>query len=285
MWLLTTGLGVRAPPQEPLNKKGQTSEDEVFLFIIAVIRTEGRHALKLADILQYSGSIKTQRLYDAFLKIRRSDFIPDTAVELADSDFVIQTYSCMGKTLSTNSQPSLIAQMLEMLNIQSTQTLLEIGTGTGFCTALLAFLLEKGKVFSVDIHESITKIANTNLRKYAFENVALKTADGFLGWSEQAPFDSILSTVAIGDIPSALFDQLKIGGTLLYPVYLQSDFTPLILCKKPAENLISGNWVFDAVFLAMEDHKTPFTTDISLKTQTVTFKKTKTETHLFWKYI
>lgn len=116
----------------------------------------------------------------------------------------------------TASQPSLQALYLQILNIQSHQKVLEIGTGSGYQTALLGHLA--GHVYSVERIRELSVRARAVLDDLRFSNIALLVGDGTIGWSRFAPYDSILVAAASPDVPQALLDQLAEGGRMLIPI-------------------------------------------------------------------
>jgi protein-L-isoaspartate(D-aspartate) O-methyltransferase len=116
----------------------------------------------------------------------------------------------------TISQPFIHAQYLELLKLEGSERALEIGTGTGYQTALLARLV--AQVFSVERIASLAKQARDILQQLGLRNVSLLTGDGTLGWREHAPYDAILVSAGSPSVPQPLIDQLADGGRLLVPV-------------------------------------------------------------------
>ena len=116
----------------------------------------------------------------------------------------------------TISQPFIVALMTDLLAPQPDETVLEIGTGLGYQTALLAELT--GQVWSVEIIEEFATHAEALLRALGYANVGIRVGDGSRGWPEHAPFDKILVTVAAEHTPPALIEQLKQGGRLVLPM-------------------------------------------------------------------
>jgi protein-L-isoaspartate(D-aspartate) O-methyltransferase len=116
----------------------------------------------------------------------------------------------------TASQPSLQALYLDVLKLQPRDRVLEIGTGSGFQTALLAQVA--GQVFSVERIRELSVRARAAIDSLRLSNVALMVGDGTIGWSKYAPYDAILVTAGSPSIPQALVDQLRVGGRMLIPV-------------------------------------------------------------------
>ena len=116
----------------------------------------------------------------------------------------------------TISQPYIVAFMLEALSLSGPETVLEIGTGSGYQTALLAQLVRR--VYSVERIESLARAAEVTLQRLGYRNVNAIVGDGSQGWAEQAPFDAIVVSAAAPQIPQALLEQLRDGGKMIVPV-------------------------------------------------------------------
>lgn len=116
----------------------------------------------------------------------------------------------------TISQPFTVALMSQLLNVSPRQRVLEVGTGSGYQTAVLASLC--GRLFSVERIEALVPRAQERLAAMRLRNITLRYGDGYAGWPEEAPFDGILVTAAPPEIPAALMDQLAVGGRLIAPV-------------------------------------------------------------------
>lgn len=116
----------------------------------------------------------------------------------------------------TISQPYMVAAMTQAAEVKPEDRVLEIGTGCGYQTAVLAEITNA--VYSVERIPVLAFGAKQLLRQLGYTNVAIKIIDGFEGWAEEAPFDVIIVTAAPADIPQALLDQLKVGGRLIIPV-------------------------------------------------------------------
>ncbi len=190
---------------------------------------------KFIEQLVQDGRIKTKAVTDAFFKIDRINFVPDDLKDETYLDVPIPILSGM-----TTSQPSTIAFMLEKLRPRKGERVLEIGTGSGYLTALLAALVgSRGEVFSVEYFPELKNFAEFNLRRYDFRNITLLTGDGKTGLPQKAPFDKIVSSAEVKEIPRAWEGQLKIGGSLLTPIN-----SKIVLAKKVAKDK------FDAEFFS-----------------------------------
>lgn len=190
---------------------------------------------KFIEQLVQNGRIKTKAVINAFFKIDRINFVPDEFKGEAYFDIPVPIFSGM-----TTSQPSTIAFMLEKLQPRKGEKVLEIGTGSGYLTALLSVLVgESGKVFSMEYFPELKEFAESNLRRYNFKNVTLLTGDGKSGLPGEAPFDKIVSSAEVKEVPRAWEEQLKIGGSILTPID-----SKIVLAEKVAEDK------FDAEFFS-----------------------------------
>jgi protein-L-isoaspartate(D-aspartate) O-methyltransferase len=130
----------------------------------------------------------------------------------------------------TISQPFIVALMSDLLAVQPGDSVLEIGTGSGYQTAVLAEL--GAMVYTVEIIESLARQAHERLAELGYGDVAARIADGYAGWPEHASFDSIIVTAAAPEVPDALKQQLKTGGRLVIPVGAQQGAQTLYLIEK-----------------------------------------------------
>lgn len=149
-----------------------------------------------------------QRVLDLLATVPREDFVPETYRKLAFADMNIP----LGDDQVMMS-PNVEARILQALNILDEETVLEIGTGSGYITALLASLAKQ--VFSVDINPDMTRQAGEKLAAHGFTNVTLETGDAALGWDNHAPYDVIVITGSLPLLPDTFQQALKVGGRLL----------------------------------------------------------------------
>jgi protein-L-isoaspartate(D-aspartate) O-methyltransferase len=155
--------------------------------------------------------VKEQRVLDALLRVERHQFVLPGMEELAYED----TPHGIGER-QTISQPYIVAFMTELARISKDSKILEVGTGSGYQTAVLSVLARE--VFTIEIIEYLGKRAKELLERLGFHNIHLRIGDGYQGWPEEAPFDAILVTAAPSRVPDPLVDQLKIGGRLVIPI-------------------------------------------------------------------
>ena len=135
----------------------------------------------------------------------------------------------------TISQPSLVAFMIQQLEIPYRSKVLEIGTGSGYQTAILSRL--SSRVYSVERYKKLVDMAKIRLANLNISNVIILLMDGFFGYSLQAPFDRIILTSAVEEIPSLLISQLKVGGIMIVPVGLSNEKQSLLKVVKTEKGL------------------------------------------------
>lgn len=155
--------------------------------------------------------ISDERVLAAMARVPRQEFIADEYREQAYEDHPVPIGE--GQTLS---QPYIVAIMLEALSLTGSEKVLEIGTGSGYQTALLAELA--GEVYSLERHASLAHSAEDVLHRLGYGNVHVRVGDGSEGLPDRAPFDAIIVSAAAPRIPPALFEQLREGGRMVVPV-------------------------------------------------------------------
>lgn len=155
--------------------------------------------------------IRDPRVLAAMRRVPRHAFVPAALADRAYDDSALPVAA--GQTIS---QPYMVARMTELLDLRTDARVLEIGTGTGYQTAVLAELASR--VYSVEWHLSLLAAAAERVRAAGYENVEFRCGDGSLGWPELAPFDGILVAAAAPAVPESLCDQLGRNATLVVPV-------------------------------------------------------------------
>ena len=147
----------------------------------------------------------------AMAEVPRHLFVPPGLADRAYADHPLPIAE--GQTIS---QPYIVALMTECLALRGGEKILEVGTGSGYQAAVLGRIA--GSVFTIEIHEPLSRAAGETLRRLGYRNVTVRSGDGFFGWPEQAPFDGVVVTCAAAEVPPALFAQLAEGGRLVLPL-------------------------------------------------------------------
>jgi len=155
--------------------------------------------------------IKEGKILEAMRKVPRHLFVPENLLAHAYNDEPLPIGE--GQTIS---QPYIVAYMTEILALKREDRVLEIGTGSGYQTAILAEVVRQ--VFTVELIGALSLRAQKALRKLKYGNIVFKVGDGTFGWNEQGPFDAIMVTAAPNEIPHSLEEQLKVGGRMIVPV-------------------------------------------------------------------
>ena len=183
-------------------------------------QVEDRRARFVQHLID-SGALSNQEVADAIASVPRELFVPAAAVEDAykDVSLALKTDE-RGMWVSCLTQPSLLARMLAALEVEPGQRVLEIGTGSGYCTAVLSSLVgSKGTVRSIEVEPDLARRAVDALHQGGYEARVL-VGDGRAGWAQEAPFDAILISAGIATFPRTWHDQLKEGGHFVAPLRL-----------------------------------------------------------------
>ncbi|WP_370301516.1 protein-L-isoaspartate(D-aspartate) O-methyltransferase [Alkalimarinus coralli] len=166
----------------------------------------------MRETQRYTGRCKLKEdVKQALRKVDRSSFVPHSYKSMAWQNHPL-SIGCE----QTISQPFIVALMTDLLDVKTGQRVLEIGTGSGYQTAILAQLA--GQVYTVERIATLAQRAKDVLTGLSLSNIQFKVADGYDGWSEYAPFDAIVVTAAPDDVPQSLVDQLIDGGRIVMPV-------------------------------------------------------------------
>jgi protein-L-isoaspartate(D-aspartate) O-methyltransferase len=184
------------------------------------------------------------RILRAMAKVPREEFVP---VE-------VKPYAYLNRPLpigfdKTISQPLIVAVMTDLLELQPDDVVLEVGTGLGYQTAVLAELA--GKVYSVEIIEELAQGAVQRLKEQGYANIAVREGNGYFGWPEHAPFDKVIVTAAADLIPPSLINQLKPGGKMVVPVGLP-DAQQLLVADKDLNGRVGTKQIMQVLFSLLE---------------------------------
>ena len=182
------------------------------------------------------------RVKDAIARVPREKFVPTTYLDSAFYNGPLPIGH--GQTIS---QPYIVALMTDMLELEANDTVLEIGTGSGYQAAVLSRLVSR--VYSIEIIPELADAASTRLKRLGFGNVVVKNADGYFGWQEHAPFDAIIVTAASSHIPPPLVRQLKPGGVMMIPVGAAFQVQQLSLLRKSPDGELTTRQVMPVRFV------------------------------------
>lgn len=178
----------------------------------------------------------------AMESVHRHKFVPEHLVSMAYLNRPLPIG--YGQTIS---QPYVVALMTDLLQPQSGHSVLEIGTGSGYQAAVLSRLVKE--VYSIEIIDELSKVTTRRLSKLGYENIHTQIADGYNGWPELAPFDSIIVTAAISHVPPPLIKQLKNGGRMVIPVGTRFQTQYLTLVEKDKSGNVSSRQILPVTFV------------------------------------
>lgn len=201
-----------------------------------------RHAL--VEELQRRRVITDARVAEVFAAVPRHHFLPGVEPERVYSDQAILTKVVEGISLSSSSQPAMMAIMLQQLLIEPGQRVLEIGAGTGYNAALLRELVgPRGRVTTIDVDDDLVAGARAHLAAAGVADVAVVLGDGGFGHPTNAPYDRIILTVGAADVLPAWVEQLRPDGVLVLPIQLGAGMYSVALRKQRNGTLISESLV------------------------------------------
>jgi protein-L-isoaspartate(D-aspartate) O-methyltransferase len=190
-----------------------------------------------------AAGVRDARLLDAFREVRRASFVPP---ELVDQAYLDRPLPIPHGQVTT--QPSLSAKMIEALELTGSEHVLEVGTGYGFQTALLAHLSRS--VWSIERWPDVAEAARKNLARHGASNVGVVAGDGTKGLPEHAPYDAILVSAAFPSVPPPLAEQLAAGGRLVQPIGSGGQEEVVLFEKRP-EGLARRRSVTGAHFVRL----------------------------------
>jgi protein-L-isoaspartate(D-aspartate) O-methyltransferase len=188
--------------------------------------------------------IHDERVLQAVAQVPRHLFVPTELRREAEADRPLPIG--FGQTIS---QPFIVAFMTQALRLAGDERVLEVGTGSGYQTAILALLARE--VWSVEIVPELSERAAAALRLIGLENVRLRVGDGGEGWPEAAPFDRIVVTAAPADVPSALVAQLAPGGRLVIPVGADPELQQLELVVRGEDGVTTTTHLLPVRFVPL----------------------------------
>jgi protein-L-isoaspartate(D-aspartate) O-methyltransferase len=212
--------------------------------MVAAIR-----AISVHIAAQIGKSTLDDQVLQAIAKVPRHEFVP---VE-------VQQYAYLNRPLpigfdKTISQPLMVAVMTDLLELKTSDVVLEIGTGLGYQAAVLAELA--GRVYSVEIIDELAQQAVQRLKRQGYTNIAVRIGNGYSGWPEHAPFDKVIVTAAPDLIPPPLINQLKAGGRMVIPVGLP-EAQQLVMAQKDLSGRIAVKEIMPVQFSLFEEADEP----------------------------
>lgn len=226
----------------------------IFLFCCAFPAQGGeydalRHKMMeevLADIVleaPYTGSSTlSTSVMEAMQKVERHLFVPASQVMSAYLNRPLPIG--YGQTIS---QPLIVAMMTELMQVKDSDTILEIGTGSGYQAAILGEIAKS--VYSIEIIRPLGEKAAKRLKSLGYDNVHVRIGDGYYGWPEVSPFDAIIVTAAASHVPPALLKQLKPGGRILIPLGMHFMTQYLMLIEKQMDGSVTSRQILPVRFV------------------------------------
>jgi protein-L-isoaspartate(D-aspartate) O-methyltransferase len=190
-----------------------------------------------------AAGVRDARVLEALHEVPRANFVPPNLIERAYLDLPLPIPHGQVTT-----QPSLSAKMIEALGVSRSERVLEVGTGYGFQTALLAHL--SGFVWSVERWPDVAETARENLARRSVTNVEVVAGDGTEGLPEHAPYEAILVSAAFPSVPPPLAQQLAVGGRLVQPIGL-GGWEAVVLFEKGDEGLVRRHTITGAHFVRL----------------------------------
>jgi len=209
-------------------------------------RLQREIAVDAAATAMYTGrNAFSSSVMSAMGKVDRHRFVPEDLVHSAYGNYPLP----IGKG-QTISQPYIVALMTDLLDLNATDNVLEVGTGSGYQTAILAELVDH--VYSIEVVESLGVQARSKLQALGYTNVSLKIGNGCLGWPEHAPYNGIIVTAAPENIPDALTQQLKPGGKIVIPLGPAYSSQELMVAEKQPDGSITTRDVLPVRFVPLK---------------------------------
>lgn len=180
----------------------------------------------------------------AMARVPRHQFVPSNLWNQAYADYPLPIGE--GQTIS---QPYIVAAMTALIRPKTNDVVLEVGTGSGYQAAVLSELVRQ--VYTIEIVEPLGRSAASRLRMLGYSNVTVRVGDGYAGWAEHAPFDSIIVTCGAEHVPPPLVEQLKPGGRMVIPVGPVGGVQSLLIVEKDGAGLVSQSEIMAVRFVPL----------------------------------
>ena len=178
---------------------------------------------KMVEVQIAGRGIKNAKVLDAMGKVPRHFFVPEELRDSAYADGPLPIGA--GQTIS---QPYIVAYITEMLELRGAERVLEVGTGSGYQSAVLAEIVKD--VFTIEVVAPLSQRAQDVLKSLGYVNIQFKIGDGTRGWKDFAPYEAIMVTAAPGSMPKVLQEQLQVGGRMIIPIGV--DYQELVLVRR-----------------------------------------------------
>jgi len=188
--------------------------------------------------------ITNKNILSAIKKVPRALFVNKNSAQWAYENIALPA-----ECEQTISQPYVVAYMIDCLNLKKTDKVLEIGTGTGYQTAIISHLCQK--IYTIEIFDKLFNQAKINMGKLKIKNIIYKLGNGLNGWGEKILFDAIIVSAASKEIPPKLLQNLKNNGKLIIPKKYPLENQKLILIEKNSENNFKKKELFDVKFVPL----------------------------------
>ncbi len=188
--------------------------------------------------------VRDAKVLAAMGQVARHMFVPSDLQSVAYEDYPLP----IGHD-QTISQPYIVAYMTEALGLSGGETVLEIGTGSGYQAAVLGHIA--GQVYTIEIVPELARQAAETLKGLGYANVHVRHGDGWQGWPEAGPFDAVIVTAGGTRIPPKLREQLKPGGRLIMPVGLSSGYQELVLATKQHDGTLKKDYLLPVRFVPL----------------------------------
>ena len=245
----TDSSPISSPPTSVATNESQAAEPtpESTLPPAPTAADDGSYAALREEMVQ-SGvigwGVKDETVIAAMLAVPRHEFVPEEYREMAYRNHPLPIG--FGQTIS---QPYMVAKMTESIEVEAGDKVLEIGTGSGYQSAVLAEVVDV--VYTVEIIGELLEIARETHERVGYDNIVSLNADGYFGWEEHGPFDAIIVTAAPDHVPTPLVQQLKIGGRMIIPVGPVGGFQRLWLVKRVSEDEVTTTNLGDVRFVPL----------------------------------